>query len=93
MFQLEKIQNDFKKEKAKLKSIFTQKEDTTKVRYNDITTLIKDLEEKSTLSEDDIVKLGDFDTSFMTVEMGAEAVKKVLEKVNLENELNTLLEE
>lgn len=92
-FQLDKLQNDYKKEKAKLKSIFTQKEESTKTKYNDISGLIKDLEEKSTLAEDDIVKLGDFDTSFMTVEMGAEAVKKVLEKVDLEKELNTLLEE
>jgi len=92
-FQLDKVQNDFKKEKAKLKSIFTQKEDASKVKYNDISTLIKDLEEKSTLSEDDLVKLGDFDISFMTVEMGAEAVKKVLEKVDLESDLKTLLEE
>lgn len=92
-FQLDKLQNDHKKEIAKIKSIFSQKEDTTKTKYNDISTLIKDLDEKSTLSEDDLTKLGDFDTSFMKVEMGAEAVKKVLEKVNLEEELKTLLEE
>lgn len=92
-FKLEKINNDFKKEKAKMKSIFSQKEESTKNKYSEITSLIKDLEEKSTLSEDDLAKLYGFDTSFMTVEMGAEAVKKVLEKINLEDELKKLEEE
>lgn len=92
-FQIEKLENDYKKEKAKMKSIFTQKEEAVKTKYSDISTLIKDLEEKSTLSEDDLTKLSDFDISFMTVEMGAEAVKKVLNKLNLEEELNKLLTE
>lgn len=92
-FQLEKVEIDFKKEKAKMKSIFTQKEEATKSKYGEISTLIKDLEEKSTLSEDDLTKLNDFDISFMTVEMGAEAVKKILNKLNLEDELKKLLEE
>jgi DNA-directed RNA polymerase subunit beta' len=76
-----------------MKSIFSQKEESTKNKYSEITSLIKDLEEKSTLSEDDLAKLYGFDTSFMTVEMGAEAVKKVLEKINLEDELKKLEEE
>lgn len=92
-FQLEKLEINAKKERAKIKSIFSQKEDTSKSKYGDISSLIKDLEEKSTLSEEELIKLSDFDISFMTVEMGAEAVKKVLEKVNLEEEMKKLAEE
>lgn len=92
-FQLDKLEVDAKKEQAKLKSIFSQKEDTIKAKYSDISGLIKNLEEKSTLSEEELLKLGDFDTGFMTVEMGAEAVEKVLEKVNLEEEMKKLEEE
>lgn len=92
-FALEKIKNSLKKEEAKLKSIYAQKEDSTKKKYDEIVGLIKGLAERSTLSEEDISKLYEFNTDFMQVDMGADAIREVLKKVNVDEEITKLKSE
>jgi len=92
-FQLEKIQNQEKKEIAKIKSIYSKKEETVKTRFNQIISLVENLEVRSTLSEDDFAELLEYDTSFFEAGMGAEAIKKVLATIDLEFEVKKLREE
>ena len=83
-FKIDKINNDSRKEIAKIKSIYTQKETNLQNKFKDILTLVETMDECSTLSEEDIALLREFGTSFFEAEMGAEAVKKVLDKLNLD---------
>ena len=91
-FALNKLGNGEKKEVAKVKSIFSQKEEATKDKYNKTIKLIESLKKRSTLSEDDLSRLSEFSTDFMEVGMGAEAVKKVLGDIELEKEITRLCE-
>ena len=92
-FKIQRIENDLKKEIAKIKSVSNQKTANMETKYKDVLTLIKDLEECSSLSEEDFAMLYEFEAAdFFEAEMGAEAIKKVLAKINLD-ELITRLEE
>ena len=92
-FQLQKMENDEKKETAKLKSIYAKKEDGLKTKYSQILTLIESTDKGFTLSEDDFSMLQEFGLDFFEAGMGAEAIKKVLGGINLEDEISKLLEE
>ena len=74
-FKLDKINNDLRKELAKVKSVYSQKETNLINKYKDILELVEQIEECATLSEDDMSLLRDFDAVFFTAEMGAEAIK------------------
>ncbi|KXK27026.1 MAG: DNA-directed RNA polymerase subunit beta' [candidate division WS6 bacterium OLB20] len=92
-FKLEKLTNDEKKQVAKIKSIYAKKEEATKTKYNQILTLVENMEMGSTVSEDDYSTLLDYDTDFFKAGMGAEAVKKVLATIDPEVELKKLQDE
>lgn len=89
-FKLDKINNDLRKELAKVKSVYSQKETNLINKYKDILELVEQIEECATLSEDDMSLLRDFDAVFFTAEMGAEAIKKVLEKIDIKSELDQI---
>jgi hypothetical protein len=92
-FMTDKLGNDLKKEVAKTKSIYTQKENNLNTKYKNILTLIETLDKCSTLSEDDLTMLHDLGVDFFTAQMGAEAIKEVLAEINLENAIKELYDE
>ena len=92
-FQMRKLDNDEKKETAKLKSIYAKKEEGLKVKYSQILTLIESMDKGSTLSEDDYAILMEYESDFFEAGMGAEAIKKVLATINIDEEIVKLLDE
>jgi DNA-directed RNA polymerase subunit beta' len=92
-FKIDKIGNDLRKEIAKVKSVYTQKETNLANKYKDIITLADTLAETSTLSEDDVALLREFEADFFEAEMGAEAIEKVLNKIDLDTLLAQLEKE
>ncbi len=89
-FKIDKINNDLRKELAKIKSVYSQKETNLLNKYKGILELVETLEECTTLSEDDFNLLREFDAIFFEAEMGAEAIEKVLSKINITTELESL---
>jgi len=65
--------------------------------YDTIESLVKQIETNSVLTEDEYLKLVDYDAaSFLTVGMGAEALLEAVKKVNLEelaNKLKTIIKD
>jgi DNA-directed RNA polymerase subunit beta' len=92
-FKLDKLNNDLKKEIAKVKSIYSQKETNINTKFDGIIELADSMQKCSSLSEDDMNVLYDYDVDFFEAGMGAEAIKKVLETLNLDTELVRLKEE
>jgi len=92
-FTLEKLENKHKREIAKIKSIYSKKEDSIKKKYNDLATLIKGLKTGSTLSEDDLMTIREYDMEFLEVGMGAEAIYKLLKQIDLEETVTKLTKE
>jgi len=89
-FKIDKINNDLRKELAKIKSVYSQKEGNLLNKYKGILELVETLEECTTLSEDDFNLLREFDAIFFEAEMGAEAIEKVLSKINITSELESI---
>jgi DNA-directed RNA polymerase subunit beta' len=92
-FKIDKLNNDLKKESAKIKSVYTQKETNVNTKFDAIIELTEGLKKCSSLSEDDKNVLYDYGVDFFESGMGAEAIKLVLDDMNLENELISLKEE
>ncbi|MCA9383202.1 DNA-directed RNA polymerase subunit beta' [Candidatus Dojkabacteria bacterium] len=92
-FEVAKLTEKEKKDAATLKSVYSKKEDTTKDRFNRIITLIEGLKKSSTLSEDEYATIAEYNGDFIEIGMGAEAIKKVLAEVNLEEVITELKEE
>lgn len=91
-FALEKIDNEEKKNIATIKSVYTTKEDNLKEKFNRVITLIANLKEASTLSEEDMNTISEYGQDFLEVGMGAEAIKEVLKKIDLDKEIEELVE-
>ena len=92
-FKLEKLTNDNKKEVAKIKSVYGQKETNVATKYDAIVDLTETLAVNSTLSEEELNSLYEYEVDFFEIGMGAEAIQKVLGKINLDTTINALKEE
>ncbi len=92
-FKVEKLQDELSKEKAKLLSVFDKKIDALKKRHKDKLKLIKSIKEGMTLSEEEHNEILMLGIEFFEASMGAEAVKKLLAKVDLEAEIKQLKED
>ena len=93
-FKIQRLENNLKKELAKIKSGYNQKTTSLDSKYKDVLTLIEDLKECSSLSEEDLTMLYEFDAAdFFEAEMGADAIKKVLSKIELPVLIKQLSEE
>ena len=69
------------------------KEEILDASYTKILQLITKLEVGSILTEDDYIDLGNRELIFFEAMMGAEAVKKLLEELDLESEIKKLVYE
>ncbi|MBP9758579.1 DNA-directed RNA polymerase subunit beta' [Candidatus Dojkabacteria bacterium] len=90
---LQTLENKEKKEEARLKSIYSQKEDKLKERFKNISETVSNLQEGTTLSDEERTELSDFGIDFFEVGMGADAIRKLLKKINLDTEIDNLAEE
>lgn len=91
--QLERIRNNEKTEIARIKSAYKQKQDNTEKRFADIKSLINSMSLASTLSEEDYQLLDEYSFYFFDAGMGAEAIKTLLDKIDVKSEIAKLEEE
>ncbi|MBE0573540.1 DNA-directed RNA polymerase subunit beta' [Candidatus Dojkabacteria bacterium] len=90
--QLERIRNNEKTQIARLKSAYKQKQDNIEKKFVDLKALIQSVTIGSTLSEEEYQLLESYGFYFFEAGMGAEAIKELLDKLNVDEEI-TLLEE
>lgn len=88
--QLERNENTKKKEVARIKAAFKQKQDNVDKKFGNLKTLINDIRVGFTLSEEEHSMLEEYDFFFYDAGMGAEAIKELLEVLNIETEVADL---
>ncbi len=91
--QLERLRNNEKTEVARIRSAFKQRQDNIDKKFVDLKSLISDIKSGFTLSEEDYQLLESYSFYFFTAGMGAEAIKELLEKLDITVEINHLEEE
>lgn len=91
--QMGRLDDKKKKEIAKVRSIFDQKEKVLKEKNNEKLNIVKNIKTGTTLSEDDVNMVREYEIDFFEYGMGAEAIEKLLSKVNLAEEVTRLKEE
>ncbi len=82
-----------KKELAKLRSIYDQRLETLSAKFDSQLKLVETIAEGVILSEEEYGELADLGVDFFEVEMGAEALQKLLAKVDLEPEVKQIKED
>ncbi len=90
---LQNLENKHKKELARTKSYYAQKQEKLKDKFDKIKTTIVNLKEGTTFTEEEYKQLVNYDLDFFDLGMGAEAIKTLLEKVDLAKEIEDLEEE
>lgn len=73
-----------KKELAKIRSIYKQKQTNTKKKLDTLKELVSNLREGTTLSEEEYIQLVEYDIDFFDLGMGAQAIRKLLNKLDLD---------
>ncbi|MBD3362340.1 DNA-directed RNA polymerase subunit beta' [Candidatus Dojkabacteria bacterium] len=89
---VENLKAKEKKELAKIKSIYKQKEANTKKKLDTLKDLVSNLREGTTLSEEEYNQLVEYDIDFFDLGMGAEAIRKLLNKLDLEKSMDEIME-
>lgn len=90
--QLERLLGRQKKEIARIKSAYKQKQDNVEKKFIDLKALIENTKERSTLSEEEYQLLDNYNFYFFEAGMGAEAVKELLSKLHLDTEIGKMEE-
>lgn len=85
-------QLDHKKKQtlAKIRREYAEREEELDAFYTRLQQVIEKVEIGSVLTEDEYIDLEDRELLFFKAMMGAEAIKKLLENLDIEKELNTL---
>ncbi len=91
--QVERLRNTEKVEVARVKSAFKQKQDNLEKKFIDLKNLIENIRLGSTLSEEEYQLLESYSFYFYNAGMGAEAIKELLNKINVDEEIVKLDEE
>jgi len=91
--RIDQLANKEKKEVAKIKSIFAQKETNLKEKINEKLSLVKSVTTGVTLSEEEGASLREYETDFFVAGMGAEAIEQLLSEVDLKKMVKKLKEE
>lgn len=91
--QLERVRNAEKGEIARVKAAFRQRQDNLDKKFIDLKSLTENLRVGSTLSEDEYQLLESYDLYFYDAGMGAEAIKELLDKISVTEEIAKLEEE
>jgi DNA-directed RNA polymerase subunit beta' len=91
--QLERIRNNEKTQVARIKSAYKQKQDNLDKKFIDLKALVESVDLGSTLSEEEYQLLETYNFYFYEAGMGAEAIKELLDKININDEIVKLDEE
>lgn len=91
--QLERIRNNERTQIARIKSAYKQKQDNIEKKFVDLKSLIESVSMGSTLSEEEYQMLDSYGFYFFEAGMGAEAIKQLLDKLEVEKEIVSLEEE
>ncbi len=89
-FKKDQIVHKQKQSLAKIRKSFAEREEEIDSFYSRILQIIEKIEVGSVLSEDEYIDLADRDLIFFEAMMGAEAVKKLLENLDIEGEIKNL---
>ncbi len=89
-FKVSQIEHKRKQALAKVRKEFAEKEEQIDSFYSRINQIIDKLKEGTVISEDEYVDLVDRDLVFFEALMGAEAIEKLLEKLDVEKEISKL---
>ncbi|NMC08847.1 DNA-directed RNA polymerase subunit beta', partial [Candidatus Microgenomates bacterium] len=89
-FKVSQIEHKRKQALAKVRKEFAEKEEQIDSFYSRISQIIDKLKVGSVVSEDEYVDLADRDLIFFEALMGAEAIEKLLERLDVEKELTKL---
>ncbi len=88
--QIERIHNSQKSQIAKIKSAYDQKQENLGSKFDDIESLISTMRLGTTLSEEDYQLLDEYSLYFFEAGMGAEAVKVLLDKIDVQREIDEM---
>lgn len=88
--QLERQRNSERTEIARIKSAYKQKQDNIEKKFIDLKNLIETTRLGSTLSEEDYQLLESYNFYFYDAGMGAEAVKELLGKISIDDEITRM---
>jgi DNA-directed RNA polymerase subunit beta' len=83
-FKIETLQHDNKKKVAALHKEFAERETKLEKEYAALSELVERIEVGEVLTEDELIKLKRRNFLFFSAKMGAEAIKKLLAKLDLE---------
>lgn len=89
-FELSKLEHKHNQEIAKLRHEYATYQAEEDEFYLGLIELIKDINVGSVLTEDQYLDLQERDLLFFEAEMGAEAIEKLLEQVDLKKEIDAL---
>lgn len=78
------------KEIAKLRELYARKENKVKIKYNELIKLIGNIAIGEVLSEEQHADLQDVGADFYELQMGADAVKKLLSLLDIDQEIKDL---
>ena len=91
--QIEKFVNQENKEIAQIKSAYKQRLDNLDKKFEDLAVLVKGISQGGTISEEEHSLMEDYDCFFYEAGMGAEAMKELLDKMDIAQTLTSLEEE
>jgi len=91
--QMERLSNNEKKEVAKVKSIHNQRLEALEGKFEEVAGHVGNISRGATLSEEEYTELADLGVEFFEASMGAEAIYKLLQMVELAPELIRMTEE
>ena len=91
--QIERKHNNEKVEIARINAAYKQKIDATHKQFDSMKALINSIREGFTLSEEEHQMLEEYDMFFYDASMGAEAIKELLEKMNITEEVQAIQDE
>ena len=89
-FKISQVEHSRKQSLAKIRREFAEKEEEIDSFYTRILQVIEKLKVGTVLSEDEYMDLEERDLLFFEAMMGAEAIKKLLENLDLEKETGKL---
>lgn len=86
-FEINQIDHRKKQALAKIRREYAQRQEDLDAFYGRLTKIVEDIQIGSILTEDEYIDLSDRDLLFFEAMMGAEAIKKLLENLDIEKEL------
>lgn len=89
-FQVNQIDHKKAQSMAKIRREYAEREEELDAFFVKLSKLISEIEVSSILTEDEYVDLSDRDLIFFDAKMGAEAVERLLDKLDLDQEIDKL---